>query len=218
MILCVSAVADAGTLERLAARLEAGAFRDGRDSAGWHAKTVKNNRQLADAAAVALCREAIERNEVIRAAALPRRMLAPLIVRYEPGMAYGTHVDDALMGREELVRTDLALTLFLDAPDSYEGGELVIDSAGGEQSIKLPAGSAVLYPATSLHRVAPVTRGRRHAAVTWIQSLVRDPAQRELLFDLDQARRAIFQRDGKSREFDLLAKSHANLLRMWAEV
>jgi PKHD-type hydroxylase len=218
MIFCISAVADAGLLETLAARLEGGAFRDGRRSAGWHAKRVKANRQLADPAAVALCREAIERSELVRAAALPRRMLAPLIVRYEPGMSYGTHVDDALMGREELLRTDLALTLFLSAPESYDGGELVIDGAGGEQAIKLPAGSAVLYPATSLHRVAPVTRGRRDAAVTWIQSLVRDAAQRELLFDLDQARRAVFERDGKSRAFDLLAKSYANLLRMWAEV
>ena len=218
MILCVADLLDRGTLEEIGREIARGRFVDGRLTAGWHAREVKHNRQLADADALAeRLRRAIEANDVVRAAALPRRMLPPLVACYEPGMTYGAHVDDALMGRGEVLRSDIALTLFLDPPESYEGGELVIESAGVEQSIKLAAGSAVLYPATSLHRVAPVTAGRRHVAVSWIQSLVRDPAQREILFDLDQARRAAFQRDGKSREFDLLAKSYANLLRMWAD-
>jgi PKHD-type hydroxylase len=129
-------------------------------------------------------------------------------------MAYGTHVDDALMGG---MRTDISFTLFLSDPESYDGGELVTESHAGEQPFKLPAGSLVLYPSTTLHRVEPVTRGSRLAAVGWVRSLVRDPARRELLFDLDTARKALFDRDGKSPEFDLLSKCGANLLRMWAE-
>jgi PKHD-type hydroxylase len=219
VILCVADILAGEALEDVRRRIALGRFVDGRLTAGWHARAVKNNRQLTEAGMLAeRLRQVIEANEVVRAAVLPRRTLMPLIARYEPGMSYGLHVDDALMGRDEVLRSDIALTLFLDPPEAYEGGELLIDSAGVEQRVKLPAGSAVLYPATSLHRVEPVTAGQRHVAVSWIQSLVRDPARREILFDLDQVRRAAFQRDGKSREFDLLAKSYANLLRMWAEV
>jgi PKHD-type hydroxylase len=115
------------------------------------------------------------------------------------------------------VRTDVAFTLFLCDPASYDGGELTIESAAGEEPFKLDAGALVAYSATSLHRVAGVTRGARLAAAGWARSFVRDPAQRELLFDLDTARRQLFAREGKSAEFDLLSKSFANLLRMWAE-
>jgi PKHD-type hydroxylase len=114
-------------------------------------------------------------------------------------------------------RTDVAFTLFLDPPETYEGGELVIESAAGEDSIKLPAGALVAYPATSLHHVNEVTRGVRLAAAGWAKSLIRDAARRELLFDLDTARRQMFARNGKSSEFDLVSKSFANLMRMWAE-
>ena len=119
---------------------------------------------------------------------------------------------------QEPIRSDLSFTLFLSPPDAYDGGELVIEGSAGEQAFKLPAGGLVLYPSSTLHRVAPVTRGERLAAVSWVQSQVRDPACREILFDLDTARRTLFQREGKSREFDLLSKSLANLLRLWAEV
>ena len=115
------------------------------------------------------------------------------------------------------MRSDISFTLFLSDPESYDGGELVTESHADEQPFKLPAGSLVLYPSTTLHRVEPVTRGSRLAAVGWIRSLVRDPARRELLFDLDTARKALFDRDCKSPEFDLLSKCGANLLRMWAE-
>jgi PKHD-type hydroxylase len=134
--------------------------------------------------------------------------------RYDPGMRYGAHVDDAIMHG---MRADVAFTLFVSDQQSYDGGELVLDTAAGEDAIKLPAGALVAYPATSLHRVAEVTRGTRLAAVGWARSFVRDPAQRELLFDLDTARRKLFAQQGSTAEFDLLSKSLANLMRMWAE-
>ena len=138
--------------------------------------------------------------------------------RYEPGMEYGTHVDNAVMSGRPPVRSDVSLTLFLSEPDTYDGGELTIQTMTGEEQIKLPAGSIVAYPSSSLHRVAPVTRGVRVAAVTWVQSMIRDPACREILFDLEATRRSIFETQGKTREFDLVSKCFANLMRMWAEV
>jgi PKHD-type hydroxylase len=129
-------------------------------------------------------------------------------------MTYGSHVDDALMNG---MRSDVSFTLFLSNPDTYEGGALVIETSAGEEDVKLPAGSLVAYPSTTLHRVAKVTKGARLAAVGWARSFIRDGAQRELLFDLDTARQRIFQKDGKTAEFDLLSKTSANLLRMWAE-
>lgn len=194
-------------------------FVDGRATAGWHAKLVKNNLQASskDRRVVGL-REMlttkIRENPVFRLAVRPK-MLSPLILsRYEPGMAYGSHVDDALMGG---MRTDVSFTLFLADPASYDGGALVIETSAGEDDVKLPAGSLVAYPSTTLHRVEPVTGGVRLAAVGWARSFVRDAAKRELLFDLDTARQRLFERDGKSAEFDLISKTSANLLRMWAE-
>lgn len=194
-------------------------FIDGRETAGFAARQVKGNRQ-ADARDRSLdpAREMVAKrileNDLFRIAVRPKQLSPLLFSRYEPGMSYGSHVDDALMSG---MRTDVAFTLFLEAPETYEGGELVIESTGGEDAIKLPAGAMVAYPATTLHRVEAVTRGRRHVAAGWARSFIRDAAQRELLFDLDTARRAIFSRDGKSREFDLMSKSLANLMRMWAE-
>ena len=133
----------------------------------------------------------------------PKTIIGPLFSRYRPGHAYGTHVDDALIGG---ARTDVSFTLFLADPETYDGGELIIDTASGEESFKLPAGSLVTYPATMLHRVAPVTRGERMVAAGWVRSTVRDPAHRELLFDLETARRRLFDREGKTAEGDLLAK------------
>jgi PKHD-type hydroxylase len=194
-------------------------FVDGRKTAGALAQQVKNNRQIdPDDETVPEMRQivadALDANQLLYSAARPRHIRPPLFSRYVPGMEYGNHVDDAIMGG---MRTDLSFTLFLSDPETYDGGELVIDSTAGEQEIKLPAGSAVLYPATSLHRVAPVTRGERLAAVTWIRSMVRDAGQREILFDLDRVHEALFKRDGKSADVDLLAKTQANLLRLWAE-
>jgi PKHD-type hydroxylase len=144
----------------------------------------------------------------------PKKLTPLIFARYGPGETYGSHVDDAIM---QGLRTDVSFTLFLSEPDSYEGGELVIDSSGGEESVKLPAGSLFLYPSTFLHRVEPVTKGERLVCVGWARSYLRSAEQRELLFDLDRARRALFARGGKTDEFDILSKCTANLLRMWAD-
>lgn len=127
---------------------------------------------------------------------------------------YGSHVDDAMIGG---LRTDVSFTLFLSDPKGYSGGELVIETAAGEDGIKLPAGSLVAYPTTVQHRVAKVTRGERLVCVGWVRSYIRDAAHRELLFDLDTARRRMFAREGKSADYDLISKSTANLMRMWIE-
>ena len=180
---------------------------------------VKDNEQAREGAVLTLLRErvtnAIHSNEVFSLAARPKALTPLLFSRYTEGKHYGSHVDNPLMNG---VRTDVSFTLFLADPEAYDGGELVIESVSGEEAIKLPAGHLVAYDSTSLHRVAPVTRGERLVAVGWAQSYVRDSAKRELLFDLETARRNVFAQHGKTPEFDLLAKSSANLFRMWAEV
>jgi len=221
MILGLSQILNAGQLARVEALLEGAEFEDGAGTAGWHARLVKANRQAvgrhpAAREAAALVRAALREHPVFRAAVLPRRIAPPLFARYGGGESYGTHVDDALMG-SDFLRSDVAVTVFLAEPESYAGGELVIEDSSGEQAFRLGAGDAIAYPATSLHRVASVTSGERRVAVTWVQSLVRDAGQREILFDLENARQQVFSREGKSATFDLLAKSHANLLRRWAE-
>jgi PKHD-type hydroxylase len=198
--------------------LASATFVDGRATAGFAARLVKNNRQASADHRLDTFRKLIQNrileNEVFRLAVRPKALTPIMFSRYEPGMNYGSHVDDAVM---DGLRTDVSFTLFLNDPESYEGGELVIESPAGDDAVKLAAGALIAYPSTTLHRVAAVTRGERLAAVGWAQSLIRDAARRELLFDLDTARRALFAREGKSAEFDLLAKSTANLLRMWVE-
>lgn len=207
---------EVGTIRGVLARAT---FIDGRATAGFAARTVKNNQQAEGSdrkleTIRKLVAERILGNEVFRLAVRPKSLSSLLFSRYEPGMNYGSHVDDALMHG---MRTDVAFTLFLSEPGSYDGGELVIESAANEEAVKLAAGSLVAYPATSLHHVVEVTRGERLAAVGWARSFVRDAARRELLFDLDTARRQMFAREGKSAEFDLVSRSLANLLRMWVE-
>jgi PKHD-type hydroxylase len=223
LILPIANVLDADRLAQVRDLLAQGRYVDGKQTAGWHARLVKDNEQLAAGEpareAGAIVRKALLDHEVFRAAVLPHNFRPLLFSRYESGMAYGTHVDNAVMGGEgERVRSDISFTVFLSTPESYDGGELVIETTGSEQAFKLPAGSAIVYPSTTLHRVAPVTRGRREVAVSWVQSMVRAAEQREILFDLETTRRALFKRDGKSAEFDLLSKTHANLLRLWAEI
>jgi PKHD-type hydroxylase len=205
-------------LKTVRAALRRARFVDGRATAGFAARTVKNNTQAAGDRALETVRklvaERILAHEVFRLAVRPKALTPLMFSRYEPGMNYGTHVDDALMHG---LRTDVSFTLFLSEPERYDGGELVIESAGGEDAIKPEAGSLIAYPTTALHRVNEVTRGERLAAVGWARSFIRDGARRELLFDLDTARRQMFARDGKSPEFDLVAKSASNLMRMWAE-
>lgn len=221
MILCIADVLDAEALDLIAEEARAARFIDGRATAGWSARQVKNNLQMAAddpayARLTGLIEAALRRHEVFMQAALPRVLRPPLISRTEAGMGYGTHIDDALMGTP-FVRTDLAYTLFLSSPDDYEGGALVIESATGDLDFKLAAGSLVLYPATSLHRVETVRVGRRLVAAGWVQSCVRDAARRELLFDLQRARQLVFADHGKTEAFDLMSKASGNLLRMWSE-
>jgi len=223
MILLIANVLNESDLQQSKLVLASASFASGRETAGWHAALVKDNLQAdPDSPAVRALQMRIDTvlrsNALFELAARPRLLAPPLFSRYTPGMAYGSHVDDAVMGHSPALRSDVSLTLFLSAPEEYEGGELVIESSAGEQSFKPEAGSLVLYPSSSLHRVEPVRSGIRLAAVSWVQSLVRDPAQRELLFTLDSARRSLFEREGKSQEFDQLSLCLANLMRMWAEL
>ncbi len=219
MQIIIGNVLSANEVQTAVAALERARFVDGRATAGYAARTVKNNQQAEGtdrslATVRQLLAERILANEMFQIAARPQALSPLLLSRYEQGMSYGSHVDDALM---DGMRTDVAFTLFLSDPESYDGGELSIESAAGEDAVKLPAGSLVAYPATSLHRVNEVRRGVRLAAAGWAKSLIRDAARRELLFDLDTARRRLFAREGKSAEFDLVSKSFANLLRMWVD-
>ncbi|MEC7377437.1 MAG: Fe2+-dependent dioxygenase [Pseudomonadota bacterium] len=224
MILCISDILNNEQLTRVRTALDGGHFEDGRKTAGWHARLVKNNEQMAMASDTARAlrtevEKALTSHPLFQMAVRPAKMTPLLFSRYRDGMTYGNHVDDPVMGRGDgRLRTDISFTLFLDDPDSYDGGELVTDTTAGEQSYKLPAGAAVIYPSSTLHRVQPVTRGQRRVAIGWIQSTIRDPAQREVLFDIDTARRQLFEREGKTAEFDLLTKSLANLQRFWAEI
>jgi len=204
------------------------AWVDGRATAGHQGAQVKRNLQLDEDAPVArelgsVIAAALERHPLFLSAALPARIYPPMFNRYDGSdrMQFGTHVDGAVRlvpGTGEKIRADVAATLFLSAPETYDGGELVIEDAYGTQAVKLPAGDLVLYPATSRHRVTPVTRGARLAAVCWVQSMVRDDAQRVLLFDLDMAIvRLTPQAPGHAALVDLTGCYH-NLLRMWAEV
>ncbi len=220
MIVCAEILSVEAASE-LRSQLAQAEFVDGRVTAGWSARHVKNNLQAkaGDARAVAIAdalTATLSANSVFEAVALPRRLTPLIISQTKAGMSYGLHMDDALMGDPPL-RTDLALTIFLSGPDEYEGGSLVIEGPFGEQQYRLPAGTAVIYPATYLHRVEPVTRGSRLAAVGWVQSLVRRDSHRELLFDLHRARQSIFAKQGKSADFDLLARCFGNLMREWSE-
>jgi PKHD-type hydroxylase len=219
MYYAIADVLDADGLREAREVLSGAKFVDGKVTAGWHARLVKNNLQAsAKDARVAALRETvaqkIRENAVFKLIVRPKALTPLILSRYEPGMEYGSHVDDALMNG---MRTDVSFTLFLSDPDSYAGGELVIEGPDGESDVKLPAGSLVAYPSTTLHRVAPVTEGARLAAVGWARSFIRDAARRELLLDLDTARQSLFARYGKTAEFDLISKTSANLMRLWAE-
>lgn len=224
MILCIDQVLSNELLTRIRQTLGEARFRDGKETAGWHARTVKQNQQASGQdPAIASLRDDVMKtlanHTLFQIAARPRRMKPVMFSRYQQGMTYGNHVDDAVMPTPQgPMRTDLSFTLFLEEPAHYDGGELIMDTPQGEQRYKLPAGSMILYPSSTLHRVDPVTRGERLAAVGWLQSQVRQPEQREILFDLDTTRRQIFERDGKTANFDAISKSLANLLRMWADI
>ncbi len=206
--------------------LEGTEWIDGRVTAGHQSAKAKDNRQLPEGHPVArqlgdMILAALERNSLFMAAALPSKVFPPLFNLYQGGQAFGTHVDNAIRqvpGTPHRVRTDLSATLFLARPDEYDGGELLVEDSYGVHNIKLPAGHLILYPATSLHRVRPVTRGARIASFFWIQSMVRDDAQRTLLFDLDMAIQRIGHDMPDHPSTVQLTGVYHNLLRRWADV
>ncbi|MET4807890.1 Fe2+-dependent dioxygenase [Limibacillus sp. MBR-115] len=205
-----------GALQAVMAKLEM--FEDGAKTAGWRARERKNNLQAGRTSlasgAVKKVEKALLANTLFQSAARPKEIVRTLLSRYEVGMHYGAHVDDAVMAGR---RTDLSFTLFLADPESYDGGALVIDRTEGERAFKLPAGHLLLYPSTTLHRVEPVTRGSRLAAVGWVRSLIRDDAQRELLFDLDRAAVLLRSEAGRDAAIDLVLKTRSNLIRRWVD-
>jgi PKHD-type hydroxylase len=219
MILQIADVLSAEQVTNMRATLvgEAAGFTSGKATAGWYVKDIKHNDQAAGPAAesaVAAVKQALLSNVVFRSSARPKEFVKVLVSRYQPGMAYGTHVDDALMGGK---RTDMSFTLFLSEPEHYDGGELVIEGNDGDSMIKLPPGSLVLYPTTSLHRVNEVTRGERLAIVGWVRSYFRSPEQRETLFDLDQAIAGLQGAGVERAVSDRVFKVRNILTRMWAE-
>ncbi|MDY6938759.1 MAG: Fe2+-dependent dioxygenase [Cyanobacteriota bacterium] len=223
MIFAIDDVLTPEELQQLDEHLDPKDFIDGKLTAGWHAKLVKHNTQLSKKAdytkkLTEMVSSALWRNPLFKVATQPKTIHSMLFSCYKAGMSYGSHVDNALMGNRSFLRSDVSLTLFLSDPADYEGGELIIENIDGERTYKLTSGSAIVYPSGALHRVAPVTEGMRLVVVAWVQSLVRDPMQREILFDLDTVRRSVFQQSGKTLEFDLISKTHSNLLRRWAEV
>lgn len=222
MLICIPDVLEWAEVKKIRAMVGEAAFKDGKLTAGYRAKRVKNNLQLDKNApgaqeAKTIVLAGLKRNKAFQVAALPRTIRPPLISRYREGMSYGPHVDDALMPGDPKVRSDLSITVFLSGPEDYDGGELVMDSPFGTQEIKLPAGAAVVYPSSTLHHVAAVTRGERLAAVTWVRSYVRDAAQRELLHDLHSVQKKMADAIPDAAETDLAFKTYSNLMRMWSE-
>lgn len=225
MLLQVPQVLNAEELARVRARLGAAAWVDGNVTSGYQSAQAKNNQQIAEDSAEArelgeLVLAALARSQLFFSAALPKQVFPPLFNRYGEGMTFGSHVDSAIRthaGSRIRLRTDLSATLFLSAPGDYDGGELVVEDNYGTHSVKLPAGDMVLYPATSLHRVTPVTRGARVASFFWIQSMVRDDAQRTLLFDMDMSIIRLTRDHPQHPGLVSLVGVYHNLLRMWAE-
>ncbi len=222
MMLEIPKVLSSEQLERVAKMLAGAKFVDGKLSAGPRAGTAKLNQELdpnnADTDTLnELVVGSLFRHSIFQSAVLPSRLSSAFFVRYLPGMAYGDHIDDPVMGDGNRYRSDVAITIFLNDPNSYDGGELEVRTAFGEQAVKLAAGNALAYPASSLHRVREVSRGERLVAVAWAQSLVRDPARRELLYELDVARQALIRVTPKAEVTENIDRVYANLVRMWAE-
>ena len=226
MLLHIPAVLTPDELKHARALLLAAPWHDGRATAGQQAVSVKHNLQLApesDAARelAALARQALFRHPLYMSAALPQTLMTPMFNCYQGGMTYGNHVDNAIR-RDPLsgqsIRTDVSCTLFFSDPEEYEGGELVVEDTYGAHSVRLPAGDAILYPSTSLHRVEPVTAGARLASFMWTQSMVRSDSRRAMLFDIDMAILQLRQKVGDCAEVMSLTATYHNLLREWAEV
>ncbi len=220
MIFCISQVLDRSVTKEIRRALSGDdLFEDGKKTAGKQARTVKANLQgkrehpLVQTACDQV-KQALAQNDVFKSAAMPLKWARLLISRCEPGMYYGPHIDNP---RIDSVRTDISFTVFLSPPGDYDGGALVIDRVDGEEEVKLEEGSVVVYPSSSLHHVQEVTSGTRLAAVGWIQSQVRSPEKRELLFGLSRSVTQLRQDGVTSSAVTEVARVHANLVRMWAD-
>jgi PKHD-type hydroxylase len=223
MLTRLTAVLDRKQLDAVGRLVAGGRFIDGVLSAGMAAQRVKHNEELSvDEIHMRelnnIVMGSLVRHPVYRSASMALRVAAPYYARYTAGKSYGDHVDDPVMGQGDLYRSDISVTIFLSDPDDYDGGELVIQTAFGEQCVKLPAGDAVLYPSSSVHSVTEVTRGERLVAVSWIQSLVREPDKRALLHELNQAREKLLQEKPEAEETIRVNHSYINLVRMWSEL
>ena len=222
MIVTLSELITHDELASIKQMISTARFIDGKASAGKRLHNVKNNQQIPwndpvmkDITNTVM--QALGRSDPFMSIAQPRRLAVMLVSRYQPGMEYGQHVDAPIMGEPNHVRSDVSFTLFLNEPDTYQGGELAFDNGSGEIAYKLPARSAICYPTGQLHRVRPVEQGERLAVVGWVQSLVREPAIRELLHDLSAARELLAGHDDAARPVELITKSYNNLLRRNAE-
>jgi PKHD-type hydroxylase len=224
MLLHIPGVLSAEQVAQLRQALDAADWTDGRETVGAQGARVKRNQQLPDASPLrrelgAVVQAALARHPLFHAATLPARQLLPRFNRYQGGGEYGFHVDGAVMALPDgsQLRSDISCTVFLNDPDDYDGGELVVSDTYGEHAVKLPAGDAIIYPSSSLHRVTPVTRGARLAAFFWVQSLVRDVAHRRTLFELDQAISRLRTADADEVAQLQLTGVYHNLLREWSE-
>ncbi len=226
MLIQIPAVLSDEAAAEVRARLVDADWADGRITAGPQSGAVKRNRQLPQDSALAselgaMVLAALDRAPLFIRAALPARIFPPLFNRYADGMDFGAHIDNAIRrvpGSRLSIRTDLSATLFLNPPESYDGGELVIEDSYGIHSVKLEAGDMILYPATSRHRVMPVTRGERLACFFWVQSLVKDDAERAMLFDLDRAIQILGAANSNHPEILRLTGLYHNLVRKWGVV
>jgi PKHD-type hydroxylase len=227
MMIQIPAVLTVAQVAEVRRLVEAADWVDGNATSGSQAALAKRNRQLPEDSAAGkrageIVLDALGRNALFMAAALPAKVWPPLFNRYGGGEQFGVHVDNAVRlkrGGVERLRSDLSATLFLSEPESYDGGELTVEDTYGAHAVKLAAGDLILYPASSLHHVTPVTRGERLASFFWVQSMIRDDAQRRVLFDLDVAVQRLAAELGQAHASVVaLTGTYHNLLRMWAEV
>ena len=222
MLLAIKNILNENQLKVIHTLLKEADFVDGKLSAGMEAKKVKNNQELSQQSPLhdqlnQMVMTSLLQNSDYQEAAFPLKVATPFYARYTQGMTYGFHVDDPIMGpMTGRYRSDISTTIFLN--DGYEGGELVIKTAFGEQQIKLNAGDAIVYPSTSLHQVAEVTAGERLVAVIWAQSMIKDPQKRELIHELGQARNMLLNQQEKSDETAHVSNVYANLVRRWSDL
>jgi PKHD-type hydroxylase len=226
MIVRVPALLSSEQLAAARALLADAPWTDGRATAGYQSARVKENLQIPEDCEASrklrdLVLAALERNPLFMSAALPARVFPPMFNRYEAGMTFGAHVDNAIRqvtGTAHRIRTDISATIFLSEPQDYDGGELIVEDTYGAHAAKLAAGDMILYPATSLHRVTPVTRGARVAAFFWVQSMVKDDGARTILFDLDRSVAELARVAPDHAAFVRLTACYHNLIRRWAEL